>query len=225
MTRVVVADDHQLVRHGLRLIIDSEPGLEVVAEAADGAETLAAVRAANPDVVLLDLSMPGMDGYATARELARSHPRVRIVVLTMHKEPQRVAEMLGAGASAYLLKNAAPGELAAAIKAVAAGHNYLQAEVTAPAVEALVGWRRRSDDSLTARERDVVRAVASGKAVDQIAAELFISVRTVRTHRQNAMRKLDVHNVRELIMYALKEGIVAAPELAEEGDDRLRQST
>jgi DNA-binding NarL/FixJ family response regulator len=206
-------------------MIDFEPDLEVVAEAADGAQTLEAVRATVPDVVLLDLSMPGMDGYATARELARSHPTVRIVVLTMHKEPQQVAEMLAAGAAAYLLKNAAPGELAAAIRAVAAGHNYLQAEVTAPAVEALVGRRRRPDDSLTARERDVVRAIASGKPVDQVAAELFISVRTVRTHRQNAMRKLDVHNVRELIMYALKEGIVVVPGPHEECDGGLRQST
>lgn len=212
MITVLVVDDHAIVRHGLRLLLEAAGDIAVVGEAASGTEALEKMRALNPSVLLMDISMPDMDGYAATRSVTAQYPRVKVLVLTMHREPQRVAEMLRAGASGYLVKSAAPDELVTAVRAVARGESYLQPEVTATVIEGFVARKGGAGEPvLSEREREVVRAVAQGRSVRQIADDLFISPRTVQTHRQNAMKKLGVHNERELILYALRDGLVSLP--------------
>lgn len=209
-TRVVLADDHLLILAALRALLDRQPDIEVVGEAANGAELLEVAAAQVPDVVVMDIAMPVMNGVDVARRLAVAHPGVRILVLSAHADKRYVLGMLGAGAKGYLVKAAAGDELPRAIRAVAAGDMYLSREVSDAVTEGLrqsVGPARKSGRILGPRELQVLTLLAGGKTSRAIAADLHISPATVEVHRRNIMRKLDLHSVAELTRYAIREGL------------------
>ncbi len=206
--RVVLADDHPIVRTGLRQMIESDVALRIVAEAGEGKSALAAIREHNPDVVVLDIDMPVMDGFAVARALQTETPRPGIVFLTMHSEEELFQAALDLGIKGYVLKESAVTDIAAAIKAVAAGEAYLS-----PALSSHLVHRRQAENeferenpglkSLTPMERRVLQLIAADLSSKEIAAELFVSPRTVETHRQNISGKLNVHGSLALVRFAL----------------------
>ncbi|HUF46452.1 MAG TPA: response regulator transcription factor [Vicinamibacterales bacterium] len=210
--RVILADDHTLVRSGIRRILDAEPGLEVVAEAADGDAALDLVRHAGADVLVLDLKMPGTDGIDVLRAAKAIQPALKVIILTMHAGQEYVARAVKAGADAYLLKDSAVQDLVAAVDEVAAGRSYFS-----PAVQRqMAGLLRGSEaparsQSLTEREREVLTWLARGLSSREVARELDISVRTVETHRANLMHKLGVKSVAVLIQVAIREGMIEPP--------------
>lgn len=209
-TRVVLADDHLLILAALRALLDRQPDIEVVGEAANGAELLDVVAAQVPDVVVMDIAMPVLNGVEVAKRLGAAHPGVRMLVLSAHADKRYVLGMLGAGAKGYLVKAAAGDELPRAIRAVAAGDMYLSGEVSDAVTEGLRqsgGPARKSGGLLGPRELQVLTLLAGGKTSRVIAAELHISPATVEVHRRNIMRKLDLHSVAELTRYAIREGL------------------
>jgi DNA-binding NarL/FixJ family response regulator len=210
--RIVIADDHTIVRDGLRALVEAQPGLLVVGEAADGHEAWLRACELQPDVLLLDLSMPPVGGADAAERIARDCPRVRLLALTMHEERGYVTRLLRAGAAGYLLKRTAAAELVRAIRTVAAGGTYVDpslagALLTEPSPRA--GRNARSDAApvadLTRREREVLRLVARGHSNKEIAAALEISVKTVETHKANAMAKLGLGSRAALVRFAMDE--------------------
>jgi len=211
--RVLLADDHQIVLEGLRLLLERTDDIEVVGEASDGNDAVRLVGELVPDVAILDVGMPHLNGVGAAREISARHSEVRIVALSMHSEQQFVTEMLQAGASAYLLKECAYRELATAVRSVAAGGTYLSPGVVSVLMEDYVqrvtpeGRTRTS--RLTARETEVLRLIADGNAAKQVARVLDVSVKTVDTHRRRIMKKLGVDGVAELTKYAIREGLVS----------------
>jgi DNA-binding NarL/FixJ family response regulator len=214
MIRVAVVDDQALVRMGLRTLLDTEDGLELVAEAADGREGLAMVRRTVPDVVLMDIRMPDMDGLATLREIA-SDPAlkgVRVVMLTTFGLDEYVFEALRSGASGFLLKDADPEELVRAVRVVADGGSLLSPSVTRRVIEQFAGGPARPArhpdlHRLTEREREIVTWVATGRSNDEIAAELVVSPATVRTHVSRAMMKLGARDRAQLVVFAVQSGL------------------
>ena len=212
-TRVMLADDHTLVRAGVRKVLEAEPGIEVVAEVADGDAALAALAAEPVDVLVLDLSMPGRDGFAVLREVHERWPAIRVLVLTMHSSTEYVTRAVREGAHGYLLKDSAVRELVAGIRTVTAGRAYYSPAVQEQLAPLLRGDQaaRSGIDLLTRREREVMRLVAQGLATKEIAARLEISARTVEAHRANLMRKLEVRSVALLTQLAIREGLVGPP--------------
>jgi DNA-binding NarL/FixJ family response regulator len=210
--KLLLADDHQIVRQGLRAILKTEPDFQLVGEAADGLETLRLAEKLNPDVLVLDLMMPGLGGLEVTRQLAKRAPDTRIVILSMHSNIAYVVEALRAGASAYVLKESGAEELVAAIRAVAAGKRYFSPPISEGALGAYIEKAEETPldpyNTLTAREREVLQLTAEGLSGTEISEKLFISPRTVETHRANLMRKLGVRNQKELIRYALQRKIV-----------------
>ena len=208
---IVLADDHRLVRQGLRALLDAEPGLRVVGEAADGFEAIRAVEHLRPSVLVLDLMMPRLGGMQVAREVTRRFPETRLLVLSMHAEDAYVSEALGSGALGYVLKASSADELVKAIREVIAGRRYLGSGLSASGVEAYAAKTRNVPldpyAALTAREREVLQLVAEGRTSVEIAARLSISPRTIETHRANLMHKLGLHTPAELIRFALMRGI------------------
>jgi DNA-binding NarL/FixJ family response regulator len=207
--RVVLADDHATVRHGLKLMIDAEPDMTVVGEANDGNEVLREVADLKPDVVVMDISMPGMNGLAATRVLKQTHPQVVIVTLTRHADEAYLQELLRAGVSGYVLKRSAPTELLHAIRRTAAGGQYLDSTLTAHATAGLIGDERRARKAagrLTEREAAVLRLIASGYSNKEIAAQLELSVKTIEAHKANAMRKLDLTGRIDIVKYAILQG-------------------
>lgn len=210
--RVLIADDHAVVRQGIRGVLEEVEGLEVVAEAADGNEALAMTEHHGPDVVVLDVTMPGKTGLEVARELRDSGSPVRVLILSMHDDPEYVLEAVRAGADGYVLKDVAPAELRAAVTAVHEGREYFSARVTH---QLSVGLReeiereqRRSRlDSLTAREVEVLVLVAQGMTNREIAGQLGISPRTVETHRERVMAKLRIRTVAGLTRFVVEQGL------------------
>jgi RNA polymerase sigma factor (sigma-70 family) len=210
--RVLLADDHNLVRAGVRKILEADPRMRVVAEAADGRAALAALEQEAVDVLVLDLSMPDLDGLEVLRRARKSHPDLRVLVLTMHADPEYVARAVEAGANGYLLKDSAVQDLVAGIEAAVAGRSYYSPPIQAALAEILRSRTNpRPFDQLTDREREVLRAVAKGLPTKEIASQLGISVRTVETHRANLMRKLDVRSVALLTQVAIREGLIVEP--------------
>jgi len=208
-TRVLLADDHNLVRAGVRRILEAQPGFEVVGEVADGAAALAALAKTPADVLVLDLSMPGMDGFELLRRAREVAPRTKRLVLSMHKDPEYVARAVREGADGYLLKDSAVQELVSAIEAVQAGRAFHSSEVQRSLSEFVRSGGGESPlDELTAREREVLRCIAEGLTTRDIAARFDISARTVETHRANLMRKLAVRSVAQLVRLAIREGLV-----------------
>lgn len=208
--RVVLADDHTLVRSGIRRILEAQAGFAVVGEAADGEEAVALVRATMPDVIVLDLNMPGLGGLDALPPLKIAQPSLKVVVLSMHAGREYVARAMKGGANAYLLKDSAVQDLVAAVEAVLVGQSYFS-----PSIQALMAELIRGDSkepargtTLTDREREVLGWLARGLSSKEVARRLDISVRTVETHRANLMHKLGVKSVALLIQVALREGII-----------------
>lgn len=209
--RIVLADDHGIVRAGLRNLLNAEPDFEVVGEAADGLQTLQLAAQLHPDVVLLDVNMPGPGGIETLQRLKERWPALHVLMLTVHEEESILRRALRAGASGYLIKRAAESELIHAIRTVWRGDLYIHPAVTRALVRDLVPSRpvKNSDgDSLTPREVEVLRLIARGYTSNQIAAQLNISPRTVEGHRANVMDKLDLHSRVELMEYAEQHGLL-----------------
>jgi DNA-binding NarL/FixJ family response regulator len=211
-TRVLLADDHAIVRSGLRLLLEREPDLTVAGEATDGREAVDWLARAEADVVVMDVGMPGLNGMEATAQIARRHPAVAVVILSMHRDETYVLRSLRAGARGYVLKEAAEGELIDAIRAVAAGRSFFSPKVRrlleAEHVERL--RREGCDDSyelLTEREREVLQLAAEGNSNKQIATRLFLSVATVETHRKRIAEKLGVHGTADLILYAVRRGL------------------
>jgi two-component system nitrate/nitrite response regulator NarL len=207
--RVAVVDDHAVVREGIRRVLEGEPGIIVVAEGKDGAEALALVAREAPDVLVIDVAMPGATGIAITAQLTEQHPNTRVLMLSMYDQPEYVLESVKAGARGYLLKDSPPAELRKAVRAVFAGQQYFPPAVA----ERLTAALREPPatlplDALTPRERDVFLGVARGETNKQIAARLGISHRTVETHRESLMGKLDIRTVAGLTKLAIEEGLL-----------------
>ena len=210
VTRVLLADDHNLVRAGVRRILESHPGIEVVGEVADGAAALEFLSREPADVLVLDLSMPGMDGFETLKRVRAVAPAIKVLVLSMHADAEYVARAVREGADGYILKDSAVHDLVNAVKAVRAGQVFHSPEVQR-SLSDLVRGRAMAPgtlDELTAREREMLQCIAEGLATKDIAARFAISARTVETHRANLMRKLAVHSVAQLVRIAIREGLV-----------------
>jgi DNA-binding NarL/FixJ family response regulator len=207
--RIVLADDHVTVREGLKLLIQAEPDMVVIAEASDGETAVRQTLAQNPDVVVMDISMPGMNGLAATRAIRQARPEARIVTLTRHSDQAYLQELLRAGVSAYVLKRSAPTELLQAIRVVASGGQYLDSTLTARLTAGLVGGRgagARPAGELTERETQVLRLIAAGHAHKDIAAQLSLSAKTVDAHKVNAMRKLDLKGRIDIVKFAVLQG-------------------
>ena len=210
MIRVVIADDHPLVRAGLRQVLADEPEIEVVGEAADGDETVAVLRATEPDVVLLDITMPGAPFPGLLRLLRSAFPRVEVLIVTMHGEDQFAVRALKEGAAGYLTKQQPPQEVINAIKQIAGGGRYLTAAVAERAAAALDGNAPRlPHERVSRREYEVLCMIGLGKSVKQIATELGVSPKTVSTHRARLLRKMHLKTSAELIRYVLQYGLTA----------------
>lgn len=205
--RILIVDDHAVVRSGLRLVLEREDDLEVVGEAGNADEGVRVARLEKPDVVLLDVVMPGRSGIEAAAEVIEASGGAKILVLSMQDDPSYVREAFAVGASGYLLKEAADVELVQAIREVAAGNRYVHPALGARLAQAEVdAARKSSDDPLSDREREVLRLLALGHTNQEIAKELFISVRTAETHRAHIMRKLGLSTRADLVRYALANG-------------------
>jgi DNA-binding NarL/FixJ family response regulator len=209
---LLIADDHQIVRDGLCTMFRARPEFEVLAEAADGRTTVELAGTLSPDVVIMDVSMPGLNGVEATRQIRAHHPGVRVVALSMHPERQFVSEMLSAGASGYLLKDSPFDELATAVRTAAAGEVYLCPKVAAVVVKGYVGGAPKSSPfcgNLSPREREVLQLLAEGKNTKEIAYALHVSTKTIETHRRQVMEKLNIYSVAELTRYAIREGVTA----------------
>ena len=209
----MIADDHPLVRSGLRALLERDGEFKVVAEAADGYEAIDLAVLHKPDVVLLDVGMPRLSGPDAAQSISQKYPAARIVMLSMHSDEAYVLRALKAGARGYLLKASPEADVLAAIRAVAAGNAYFSPSITKLLVEEYVVETRRrgiedSYDLLSTREKEILQLLASGKNNREIADLLFISVATVETHRNNIFQKLHLHNLAELILYAVRKGLI-----------------
>jgi DNA-binding NarL/FixJ family response regulator len=206
--RVLVADDHTVVRQGIRHVLEEEPDFAVVAEAATGAEAVAAAQRHRPDVVVLDISMPGESGLAVAARVRELLPGTRVLILSMHDNTEYVLESVRSGADGYLLKDSAATELRSAVRAVHRGESWFSPAIASRLSAALRGGAPGALDQLTAREREVLVGVARGYTNKEIAAELGISHRTVVTHRESLMRKLGIRTVAGLTKLALEQGLI-----------------
>ena len=214
-TRIVIADDHTLVRAGLKILLSTLPGVEVVAEANDGREAIELVDRLQPDVVLMDIAMKPVNGLDAAARIKAKHPAVRILILSMHANEEYVLQALRAGASGYLLKDAATAELEIALGAVARGETYLSPPVSRAVVDGYVNRtaaERTKDGVLTPRQRQILEFIAKGLATKEIAFELDLSVKTVETHRSMLMERLGIRDVAGLTRYAIRQGLVSPDE-------------
>ena len=208
--RVLIAEDHALVRAGLRKLLESLSGVEVVGEAGDGRDALAQVESKSPDIALLDIAMPGLNGLDAAEKIVGEHPRTRVLLLSMHATEEYVLQALRAGVAGYVLKDSALAELELAIQAVRRGDTYLSPTVSRHVGEYVrrTGGEPTPRESLTPRQREILQLIAEGKSTKQIAATLKVSVKTVETHRGALMEKLDIHDVAGLVRYAIRIGLV-----------------
>lgn len=210
--RVLLADDHRIVRQGLRGLLEKEGDIEVVAEAAEGRTALRLARDMCPDVVVMDIAMPDMNGIGATRHILAQAPGVKVVTLSMHSDRRFVAEMLKAGASGYLLKDCAFEELAQAVRTVAGGQTYLSPGIAGVVIRDYVRHLSEVDSAysaLTPREQEVLQLLAEGKTIRQIASCLQVSMKTVETHRRHIMSKLDIHSIAQLTKYAIREGLTS----------------
>ncbi len=208
--RILIVEDHTLLRMGLRALLSQDPEIEIAGESEDGRDAIRAIGSVNPDLVLMDLSMPRMHGIDAIREIKRRHPNVRVLVLTLHRTDEYIHESLKAGADGYILKDATHGELRAAIHTVLSGKTYLSPEVSTRVVTSYLGGGGRIGspwETVTHRERQVLKLVAEGQSNKHIAGYLCLSVKTVEKHRANLMKKLDLHNASSLTAYAIDRGL------------------
>jgi two-component system response regulator NreC len=205
--RIVLADDHVLVRQGLKSLLERE-GFQVVAEASDGQEALRHVESLQPDITVMDISMPTLNGLNAAREVKRASPKTRTILLTQHDEGQYIRDALEAGVKGYVLKSQVASDLVLAIRQVSRGQVYLSPGVSSAVMEAYQSKSEKSKNPLTSRERQVLQLVAEGKSTKDVASLLGISVKTAESHRTRLMQKLDIHETASLVLYAVRHGIV-----------------
>ena len=211
MTTILIADDHGVVREGLRRLLESERDLEVCAEASDGREVLERVSSSRPDVVVLDINMPRLGGLETLERLRSEHPGVKVVLLSMHGDPPFIQSAVSLGADGYVLKSGRATEVVSAVRAVTKGGSYFSPTVAKEIVQQLRAPKRGSTEPfsvLSAREREVLHLIADGLSAKEIAVELEISAKTVEAHRTSLMRKLGARKATELVRYALRHGLI-----------------
>ncbi len=214
--RVLLAEDHTIVRKGLRALLEDQPGIEVIAEAEEGRQAVRLAEQLRPDVVLMDFSMPGLNGLEATHQIVERIPGAKVLVLTRHTNQEYVDRILEAGASGYLVKKSAPEELVIAIQAVSRGDSYLDPAVSTTIIR---GYLRKPKtdsvdryDRLTPRQREVLQLIAEGRANREIAALLHVSVKTVENHRAHLMEALDLHSTAELTQYAIRKGVISLDE-------------
>jgi DNA-binding NarL/FixJ family response regulator len=211
--RILLADDHKILRSGLRGLLEKEPGLKVVAEAEDGRTALDLTKKLSPDVVIMDISMPDLNGIEATRQITSNAPKTKIIILSVHSGQRLVAEVFKAGASGYLLKDCGFNEVFDAIRAVAAGETYLCPQVATVLrndyLQRIVQADVPTASALSPREREVLQLMAEGKSTKEIAFTFKLSVKTVEVHRQRIMEKLDIHSIAELTKYAIREGLTS----------------
>jgi DNA-binding NarL/FixJ family response regulator len=209
--RILVADDHELVRRGIRVLLENHPGWEVSAEAKDGREAVERANELKPDLVLMDIGMPNLNGIDAARQILANSPATHILILTMHYSQQVVQEVLAVGARGFLLKSDAGRDLITAVEAVQHNRTFFTSQATEVVVDGYLNPEKKEEqplrNRLTPRERQVVQLLAEGKTSKEVAVALNLSVKTAETHRTNIMRKLDLHSVADLTLYALRNGI------------------
>jgi DNA-binding NarL/FixJ family response regulator len=206
---VVLADDHQVVRDGLKTLLEAQADIRVVGSVADGREAVASAAQLKPDVVVMDISMPDMNGVEAARRIHAARAETRIVMLSMHSDAEHVYRALEAGATGYLLKNSAGSELVAAVRAVNAGRRYLTEKINELVIAGYLGENRATSplESLSKRERDILQHIVDGKNNRETAELLHISVKTVETYRSRMLQKLGIKNVTELVKFAITHGL------------------
>lgn len=210
MIRILLVDDHTMIREALRMVLEQQDGVQVVAEAGDGETALQMVRTSQPDLVIMDVSLPGISGIETTRRLRAAYPHIKVLALSTYHEPGIIEQMLDAGANGYISKSEAGVELLQGMRNVLAGRSYLCPRAAAQVADGLRGQHggAASGKTLSPRERQVAILLAEGKTAADIAAQLHISPNTVDVHRRNIMRKLDLHNVVDLTKYAIRSGLI-----------------
>ena len=212
--RILLADDHQLMRSGLRLLIEQQPDLTVVGEAGNGREVVSLAKSLKPDVVVMDIGMPNLNGIEATHQITQIHPEIAVVILSMHSDEGYVLRVLKAGAKGYLLKDSAEADLIKAVHAVAGGKSFFSPAVSKVLLDDYVRKLKRTGiedayDLLTPREREILQLIAEGKSNKDVANLLNLSVYTVETHRSNIMEKLHLRGLPELILYAVRKGIIS----------------
>lgn len=212
--RLLIAEDHTILRQGLRALLNADPGIEVVGEAEDGLEAIRRTEKLKPDLVLLDLNMPKMDGISVIKELSKRCPETRILALTMHRDEEYVLDAFKSGAKGYCLKSASHGELRLAIQAVLSGKTFVSPEISDKIMEGYLETKKTIKkesawDTLTQREKEVLKLIGEGHRNKEISDYLCISVKTVEKHRANIMEKLDLHSASSLTAYAIQKGLVS----------------
>jgi len=212
--RIVIAEDHTILREGLRMLLSANPNFEIVAEAEDGREAIRCVQKFKPNLVLTDLSMPRMNGMEAIKEIRRESPETKILVLTVHRAEEYILATFRAGADGYILKDSTHSELLMAVKKVLNGRHYISPEISEKVIEGYLEGKktlkpRTSWETLTQREREILKLIAEGYKNKEIAEDLCISVKTVEKHRANLMEKLDLHSVQALTAFAIEKGLVS----------------
>jgi two-component system response regulator NreC len=212
--RIFIVEDHTLLRAGLRALLSQDPDIEIVGEADNGRDAIRAIGSVAPNLVLMDLSMPGMNGIEAMMDIKRRNPHTRVLVLTIHKTDEYIHESLRAGADGYILKDATHDELRVAIRSVLNGKTYLSPDISGKVIHGYLGIGKVANvgsswDTLTHREREVLKLVAEGHPNKYIADYLCLSIKTVEKHRSNLMKKLDLHNASTLTSYAIEKGLLA----------------
>jgi two-component system response regulator NreC len=214
--RVLVVDDHDVVREGIRMVLDNDPELEVVGTASSGEEAIARVHELEPDVVVMDIGMPGLSGFEATRQIRRTHPDTQVLALTVHDSEAYVFQMLQAGATGYVVKRAPGEEVIQAVKRANRGESVLHPSVAKLLIKDYLSRVERGEetsyDTLSDREREILKLIAEGQTNKDIAEMLFLSVKTVQAHRGNLMRKLGMHDRTELVKYAIRKGIIGLDE-------------
>lgn len=212
-TRILLVDDHEIVRDGLRSLIEKQAGMDVVGEADNGRVALKLARDLSPDIIIMDVSMPDLNGMEAARQILADHPRIKVIALSMHSDKGFVAGMLSAGAVGYILKKSAFEELVSAIRTVSSNQTYLSPQVAGVVredyVRRLAGEQAPLAPTLSAREREVLQLIAEGATTKQIALRLHISEKTITWHRNRLMEKLKIHTIAELTKYAIRAGLTS----------------